>query len=71
MERISECWEKLLDFANKNRNLKISHKEFKDLFDNDDIKICKLKPKFRKRTIFWKEFERLSKDPDFDPNKFK
>ena len=69
-ERLSECWERLLDFAYKNRSLKISHKEFKDLFDNDDIKICKLKPKFRRRTIFFKEFERLSKDHYFDPDKF-
>jgi hypothetical protein len=48
----------------------MTHKEFKDLLDNDDIKICKLKYNFRKRTIGWKQFERWLEDPLFDTDTF-
>ena len=50
-------------------NLMITHKDFKDLIDNDGIKICELKPGFRKKTVGWKQFEKWHKDPMFDPDK--
>jgi len=49
--------------------LRIRHKEFKDLFDGDDIKICKLGHEFRRKTVGWKQFERWLKEPNFDADK--
>ena len=54
----------------KNKDLMITHKEFKDMLDNDNIKICKLKYNFRKITVGWKQFEGWTKDLNFDPDKF-
>ena len=68
-ERLFECWTKLRAFADNNKDLKIRHKEFKDLFDEDHIKICKLSPGFRRKSISWKQFEYFSRDSDFDPDK--
>lgn len=67
--RLNDCHNKLQLFVNKNKDLMITHKEFKDLFDNDDIKICKLNSNFRKRTVGWKQFENWSKNLDFDGDK--
>ncbi|MFH0869865.1 MAG: hypothetical protein V1866_02305 [archaeon] len=69
-ERLFECWNKLQEFASTNNSLKIRHKEFKDLLDNDHIKICLLKPNFRKRTVGWTQMERWQRESDFDPDKF-
>lgn len=48
----------------------ITHKEFKNLLDRDYLKICKLKPNFRKKTVGWKQFEEGQNNPCFDPTKF-
>ena len=69
-ERLMDCHKKFQLLVNQNKGLMITHKEFKDLLDSDDIKICKLKYNFRKRTVGWKQFEKWLKDPIFDPNKF-
>ena len=68
--RLLDCWSKLQAFASKNNDLRIRHKEFKDLFDDDCIKICLLKPNFRRRTVGWTQMERWQREPDFDPDKF-
>jgi hypothetical protein len=69
-ERLMDCYEKFELFKYKNKDLMITHKEFKDLIDSGDIKICRLNPNFRKRTVGWKQFEGWTKDPAFDPDKF-
>jgi hypothetical protein len=69
-ERLSGCWDQLQEFASKNNGLKIRHKEFKDLFDNNHIKICLLKPNFRRRTVGWTQMESWRRESDFDPDKF-
>ena len=48
----------------------ITHKEFKELIDTDNLKICVLPLGFRKRTVGWKQFESWQRDRDFDPDKF-
>lgn len=68
--RLIDCHEKFDLFKKANKGLMITHKEFKDLIDNDHIKICKLKHNFRKRTVGWNQFERWLKDTKFDPDKF-
>lgn len=68
--RLEDCGKKLQFFVDQNKDLMITHKEFKDMFDSDDIKICKLKHGFRKKTVGWKQFERWLKDMVFDPDKF-
>ncbi len=68
--RIFECHLKFQQFVDSNKNLLMTHKEFKDLLDNDDIKICKLKTNFRKRIVRWFQFEKWLRDPEFDPDKF-
>jgi hypothetical protein len=68
--RIAECQQKLQFFVNQNKNLMITHKEFKDMIDNDNIKICCLPRDFRKKTIGWNQFESWLRDPLFDPDKF-
>lgn len=68
--RLMDCQKMFQQFTNQNKSLMITHKEFKDLFDNDDIRICKLEYKFRKRTVGWKQFETWTKDSDFDPDNF-
>ena|SRR3989344_4742113 len=67
--RLSDCYEKFKRIVDSNKDLTITHKEFKDLVDESHIKICKLKPNFRKKTIGWNQFEAWSKDPEFDPDK--
>lgn len=69
-ERIFECYKKFQQLIDKNKDLMITHKEFKDMLDYDDIRICKLGFNFRKRTVGWKQFEGWLKDPQFDPDKF-
>jgi len=68
--RLFDCHKKFQIIANTNKNLMITHKEFKDLLDEGDIKICKLKPGFRKRTVGWTQFENWLNDSQFDPDKF-
>ena len=68
--RLVDCGKKFQLFIDQNKGLMITHKEFKDMLDNDNIKICKLKQNFRKKTIGWKQFERWLKDITFDPDKF-
>lgn len=68
--RLFECYKKLRLIADSNKKMFITHKEFKDMIDNSEIQLCKLKLGFRKRIVFWKQFERWQKDPHFDPDSF-
>ena len=53
----------------KNKGLMITHKEFKDLLDNEDIKICVLPVGFRRRTVGWNQVGLWMRNPEFDPDK--
>ena len=68
-ERLKNCWDKLQEFAKKNNGMMIRHKEFKDLFDNDDMRICLLCREFGRKTVGWKQFERWKDDSEFDPDR--
>jgi len=68
-DRIRICYTKFEKIINSNPDLMITHKEFKDMIDNGDIKICMLNPEFRKRTVGWKQFEWWLRDKSFDPDK--
>ncbi|MCK4670561.1 MAG: hypothetical protein KAT43_05140 [Nanoarchaeota archaeon] len=69
-ERLMNCYKKFELLKSQNKDLLITHKEFKDLIDSGDIKICRLNPNFRRKTIGWKEFEGYTRNLDFDPDKF-
>ncbi len=69
-ERLFDCYTKLQQIITENKNLMITHKEFKDMIDNGMITICVLKPNFRRRTVGWGQFEKWLKNSDFDPDKF-
>lgn len=68
--RIWDCFNKFELLKSQNKELMITHKEFKDMIDNDDIKICILPVNFRKRTVGWKQMESWHRNPNFDPDKF-
>jgi len=69
-KRMFECHKKFQQLVDVNKTLMITHKEFKDMLDNDEIKICKLGTNFRKRTVGWNQFETWQNNPDFNPDKF-
>ena len=69
-DRIFNCHEKFELFRKENKDLMITHKEFKDLIDDGHLKICSLNIGFRRRMVGWKQFEKWLKDKDFDPDKF-
>ena len=64
-ERLYDHHMKLLDFAEKNPNLKMTHADFLDLF-NDEVKICTLEDSFKRKMISWKLFERLQDTPNYN-----
>lgn len=68
-ERLKDCYQKFELFKKKNTSLLITHKEFKDLIDNDYLLICQLPSSFRGRTVGWKQFEYWLRDPNFDADK--
>ncbi len=68
--RMFGCYGKFQQIVDKNKELLITHKEFKDMLDNNELKICLLNQKFKKRTVGWKQFEYWLRDPHFDPDKF-
>ena len=69
-KRIQECRVKFDFIVETNPDLMMTHKEFKDLIDTDNIKICRLNPLFKRRTVGWKQFESWLNQPGFDPDKF-
>lgn len=68
--RLGECHEKFQLFVSHNKDLMITHKDFKDLSDKGHIMICRLKPNFRKKIVGWNQFEDWTRDPEFDADKF-
>lgn len=69
-ERLMDCNEKFQLLVDKNKDLMITHIEFKDMLDNNNIKVCKLKHNFRRRTVSWNQFEKWLRNPSFDSDKF-
>jgi hypothetical protein len=68
--RLRECYEKLQKFAELNKNLTMTCRQFKAMFDAGHIKICMLKHDFRRKTVGWYQFEEWTRNPAFDADKF-
>ena len=67
-ERLQDHHEKLTEFAKKNPALKMTHRDFLDLFNND-MKICTLDNSFKMKTVGWKLFTLLQRTPNYDSDK--
>ncbi len=68
LEKLADHRKKLRVFAEKNKTLKITHKEFLKLF-NDHMTICTLDGTFKRKVIFWKAFVDLQNTPNYDSDK--
>ena len=68
MDRLSDHHNKMLDFARKNPTLKMTHKDFLQLFNNH-INLCTLHDSFKRRAIFWKMFTDLQNTENYDSDK--
>ncbi|MBU0460845.1 MAG: hypothetical protein KKH52_00010 [Nanoarchaeota archaeon] len=66
--RLRDCYDKLQLFVEKNPAVRMTHRNFLDLF-NDHLNVCKLDSSFKRRSIGWKLFERLSNTPNYDSDK--
>ena len=66
-ERIMEHREKLLKFVEKNSEMKMTHRQFLDLFNNH-MMICTLEDSFKRRSMGWTLFEILQKTPNYNSN---
>ena len=67
-ERLFQHSEWLREFAEKHKQLTMTHKEFLILF-HDHMSLCTLKDSFKRRSIGWKLFERLKATPNYDSDK--
>lgn len=56
-----KCWDTMETFCDKNKSLKMKHKEFVSFFAHD-MNVCKFNVEERKRMPTWKEV--LSKEPE-------
>lgn len=65
-DRIIECHLKFKGFIKDHKDLRITHKDFKDMIDKDKIQICILKKEFRQKTISWSQFEKLLEEESFN-----
>ncbi len=59
---------KLMLFAEKNPNLKMTHKEFLSLF-NKEMTICTLSPSFKKKLVSWKLFRIFQDTANYESDK--
>lgn len=66
--KLREHYSKLNEFAEKNPNLKMTHKEFLELFNNH-MTICTLDDDFKRKMIGWKLFRILQQTPNYDSDK--
>ena len=64
LDRLVDHRDKLQEFAKKNPKLKMTHREFLELFNNH-MKICTLDDSFKRKAIFWKMFTVLQKTPNY------
>ena len=67
-ERLFQHSEWLREFAEKHKQLTMTHKEFLILF-HDHMSLCTLKDSFKRRSIGWKLFERLKATQNYDSDK--
>ncbi|MBI4450488.1 hypothetical protein HY642_00810 [Candidatus Woesearchaeota archaeon] len=66
--RLQDHAEKLETFANKNPGLKMTHKDFLILFD-EQMTVCTLDPTFKQKSISWNLFTALQRIPNYDSSK--
>ena len=67
-KKLQDHHQKLQLFVEKNKNLKITNKEFLFLFNNH-MRICNLEYHFKCKMISWKLMERLQHTPRYDNTK--
>jgi len=67
-EKLHDHYTKLINFAEKNPQLRMTHHDFLWLFSNE-MKICTLEDSFKRKMIGWKLFERLKDTPNYDSDK--
>jgi len=67
-ERLFDHYNKLMSFADKNQNLKMTHSDFLQLF-NENMTLCTLDKSFKRKSISWKLFERLQDSPNYNSDK--
>lgn len=67
-QRLRDHHHKLLEFVEKNKNLKMTHSDFLKLF-NDHMLICTLDDHFKRRSMGWKLFTLLQDTPNYDSDK--
>ncbi len=68
MDRLRDHQDKLLQFSEKNKNLKMTHREFLELFNNH-MTLCTLDEGFKRKHIDWKLFTMLQDTPNYDSDK--
>ncbi|RLG15349.1 MAG: hypothetical protein DRN71_01595 [Candidatus Nanohalarchaeota archaeon] len=60
------CRDKFAILIKKIGDVPITFREFREMMNNDDIKICRLLPEKKRMYVSWKCFERMSRmDKDF------
>lgn len=63
---ILDCWDKFAVLIKEMGNIPITFREFREMMDNEDIKICRLSHDKRKLYVSWKCFEYMNrKGKDF------
>lgn len=65
MDKLEEHQTKLLEFAEKNQKLQMTHRDFLDLFNNH-ITICTLDESFKQKSIGWKLFTVLQRTQNYN-----
>ena len=64
-EIVFGCRDKFAVLIKEMEDVPISFREFREMMDNDDIKICRLQPEKKKMYVSWRCFERMRrKDKD-------
>ena len=67
-ERLFDHQQKLMDFAEQNKNLKMTDADFLQFF-NEHMIVCTLQDSFKKKMVSWKLFEKLKDTPNYDSDK--
>lgn len=66
-DQLRDHHQKLMMLAEKNPSLKMTHRDFLEMFNNE-MKICTLDDSFKRKTIGWKLFTILQDTPNYDSN---
>ena len=64
-DRIGDHAAKLDEFARKNPGLKLTHRDFLDLFNNE-MTVCTLSDSFKRKMVGWKLFTILQDTPGYN-----